>query len=266
MLYAHLGGQPALNAYSALFAHDPAGRPGGGLMELEKLFVRAARAAARHRRHGRRPTRRRYGVARGRLEGVRPGGCQRARRHRRRWSTSCSSAAEGHLVGTVGPRYFGFVIGGSTPAATAADMLAVGWDQNAFNPVLSPAAEAAERAAGGWVKDLLGLPDGASVGFVTGAQAANTVGIACGRHWVLEQAGLRRRDRRADRRTASPGRHGLRAARHHRPVAAAARARHGVAGAACSPTTRAPSTSTTWPASWRPSRSGRRSSACRPAT
>ena len=99
------------------------------------------------------------------------------------------AAAEGHLVGSVGPRYFGFVVGGSTPAATAADLLAVGWDQNAFNPVLSPAAEAAERAAGGWVKDLLGLPGGASVGFVTGAQAANTVGIACGRHRVLEQAG-----------------------------------------------------------------------------
>ena len=99
------------------------------------------------------------------------------------------AAADGHLVGTVGPRYFGFVIGGSTPAAAAADMLAVGWDQNAFNPLMSPAAEAAERAAGGWVKELLGLPGAASVGFVTGAQAANTVGIACGRHQVLEQAG-----------------------------------------------------------------------------
>jgi glutamate/tyrosine decarboxylase-like PLP-dependent enzyme len=99
------------------------------------------------------------------------------------------AAAEGHLVGSVGPRYFGFVTGGSTPAAAAADILAVGWDQNSFNPLMSPAAEAAERAAGGWVKDLLGLPSGASVGFVTGAQAANTVGLACGRHQVLERAG-----------------------------------------------------------------------------
>src|SRR5205085_8097203 len=99
------------------------------------------------------------------------------------------AAADGRLVGTVGPRYFGFVVGGSTSASAAADILAVGWDQNAFSPALSPAAEAAERAAGGWVKDLLGLPSAASVGFVTGAQAANTVGLACGRHWVLEQAG-----------------------------------------------------------------------------
>ncbi len=99
------------------------------------------------------------------------------------------SAAEGHLVRTIGPRFFGFVIGGSTPASTAADMLAAGWDQNGFSPALSPAAESAERAAAGWIKDLLGLPGGASVGFVTGAQAANTVGLACGRHQVLEQAG-----------------------------------------------------------------------------
>jgi glutamate/tyrosine decarboxylase-like PLP-dependent enzyme len=99
------------------------------------------------------------------------------------------AAADGTLVGTVGPRYFGFVIGGATPASTAADMLAVGWDQNAFSPVLSPAAEGAERAAGGWVKDLLGLPAESSVGFVTGAQAGNTVGLAIGRQAVLAAAG-----------------------------------------------------------------------------
>jgi glutamate/tyrosine decarboxylase-like PLP-dependent enzyme len=99
------------------------------------------------------------------------------------------AAAEGTIVGTVGPRYFGFVIGGASPAATAADILAVGWDQNAFSPVLSPAADGAERAAGGWVKDLLGLPAESSVGFVTGAQAGNTVGLAIGRQAVLAAAG-----------------------------------------------------------------------------
>jgi glutamate/tyrosine decarboxylase-like PLP-dependent enzyme len=98
-------------------------------------------------------------------------------------------AATPGLVGTVGPRYFGFVIGGSSPAATAADILATGWDQCAYNEVLSPAAAAAERAAGRWAKQLLGLPATASVGFVTGAQAANTVGLAVGRHKVLADAG-----------------------------------------------------------------------------
>ena len=64
----------------------------------------------------------------------------------------------------------------------------------------------------------------ASVGFVTGAQAANTVGLAGGRHHVLAEAGWDVERRRADRRAAGPGGRRRRAARHHRPVAAAARA------------------------------------------
>jgi glutamate/tyrosine decarboxylase-like PLP-dependent enzyme len=99
------------------------------------------------------------------------------------------AAAEPGLLATAGPRFFGFVVGGALPAATAADQLATGWDAVAFNAVTSPAAAAAEAAAGSWVKQLLGVPDTASVGFVTGAQAANTVGLASARHHVLEQAG-----------------------------------------------------------------------------
>ena len=99
------------------------------------------------------------------------------------------AGAEGGLVATAGPRYFGFVIGGSLDAAVAADVLTAGWDQCAFNAVLSPAAAVAEEVAGGWLKELLGLPATASVGFVTGAQAANTVGVAAGRHHVLAEAG-----------------------------------------------------------------------------
>ena len=99
------------------------------------------------------------------------------------------AAADGGLVATAGPRFFGFVIGGSVDAATAADVVAAGWDQCAFNAVLSPAAAVAEEVAGGWMKDLLGLPPTASVGFVPGAQAANTVGLAAARHHVLAEAG-----------------------------------------------------------------------------
>ncbi len=93
------------------------------------------------------------------------------------------------LVATPGPRFFGFVIGGALPAATAADIVAVGWDQCAFNAVLSPAAAVAEEVAGGWLKQLVGLPAAASVGFVTGAQGANTVSLATARHHVLAAAG-----------------------------------------------------------------------------
>ena len=104
----------------------------------------------------------------------------------------CRELAKGAaplLVGTVGPRFFGFVIGGSSPASSAADILTTGWDQCAYNEVLSPAAAAAERGAGRWAAQVLGLPDGVSVGFVTGAQGANTVGLAVGRHRVLADAG-----------------------------------------------------------------------------
>ncbi len=100
-----------------------------------------------------------------------------------------AAAAEPGLVATAGPRFFGFVIGGALPAATAADVLAAGWDQCAFNALLSPAAVAAEEVAGGWMKQLVGLPPSAAVGFVTGAQAANTVGLAAARHHVLAEVG-----------------------------------------------------------------------------
>ncbi|WP_426565727.1 pyridoxal phosphate-dependent decarboxylase family protein [Angustibacter sp. McL0619] len=99
------------------------------------------------------------------------------------------AAADPGLLASAGPRFFGFVVGGALPAATAADQLATGWDAVAFNAVTSPAAVAAEGAAGQWAKQLLGVPGTASVGFVTGAQAANTVGLASARHHVLGEAG-----------------------------------------------------------------------------
>ncbi len=98
-------------------------------------------------------------------------------------------AVDSGLVASAGPRFFGFVIGGSLPSALAADVLAAGWDQCAFNATLSPAALAAEEVAGDWVKDLLGIPATASVGFVTGAQEANTVALAAARHHVLAEQG-----------------------------------------------------------------------------
>jgi glutamate/tyrosine decarboxylase-like PLP-dependent enzyme len=99
------------------------------------------------------------------------------------------AAAEPGLTGNAGPRFFGFVIGGGLASATAADILAAGWDQCAFNGVLAPAAIAAEECAGGWLKQLLGIPETASVGFVTGGQEANTVALTAARHHVLANVG-----------------------------------------------------------------------------
>ena len=100
-----------------------------------------------------------------------------------------AEVVESVLVATTGPRYFGFVVGGALDAATAADVLTTGWDQPAFNVVTSPAAAVVEDVTGGWLKELLGLPAAASFGFVTGAQAANTVSLAAARHYVLAEAG-----------------------------------------------------------------------------
>ncbi len=93
------------------------------------------------------------------------------------------------LVASAGSRYFGFVIGGSLPAALAADWLTATWDQNAALAAASPAAAAVEDVVAGWVLDLLGLPATSTVGFVTGCQMANFVGLAAGRHAVLARAG-----------------------------------------------------------------------------
>ena len=93
------------------------------------------------------------------------------------------------LMGSSGPRYFGFVVGGALEAALLADLMAVGWDQLAFNEATSPAAIAFEDVAGRWLKELLGLPAAASVGFVTGGQGANTVGLAAARWKVLDDVG-----------------------------------------------------------------------------
>ena len=97
--------------------------------------------------------------------------------------------AQPGLMASAGPRYFGFVVGGSIDAALAADMLTSGWDQAAFNEALSPAAMAFEDVSGRWLKGLLRIPPTASVGFVTGAQAANNVGLAAARWKVLRDRG-----------------------------------------------------------------------------
>jgi glutamate/tyrosine decarboxylase-like PLP-dependent enzyme len=102
---------------------------------------------------------------------------------------SLSAAADAGLVASAGPRYFGFVVGGSLPAALGADWLASAWDQNAGLYVLSPAAAVAEEVAAGWLVELLGLPIGTSVGFVTGATMANFTALAAARHGVLARAG-----------------------------------------------------------------------------
>lgn len=86
-------------------------------------------------------------------------------------------------------RFYGWVIGGTLPAAMAADWLVSAWDQNTGLRFATPAVAAAEEAAGRWVLDLLGLPGGSDVGFATGASMANFSGLAAARWRVLERVG-----------------------------------------------------------------------------
>lgn len=103
--------------------------------------------------------------------------------------TDLAHRADPGLVAIPGGRFFGFVIGGTLPAALAADWLVSTWDQNSGSTTLTPAIAALERTAGEWMCDLLGLPAAASVGFVTGAQVSNWVCIATAQHAVMRRAG-----------------------------------------------------------------------------
>jgi glutamate/tyrosine decarboxylase-like PLP-dependent enzyme len=88
-----------------------------------------------------------------------------------------------------GPRFFGFVIGGSLPAALAAGVLAGAWDQNTAKAAVTPGTAKVEDVALRWLLEALSLPSGAGGAFVTGATMANFTALAAARHAVLARAG-----------------------------------------------------------------------------
>lgn len=94
-----------------------------------------------------------------------------------------------YISNTAGPRYFGFVTGGSTPASIAGDWLVSAYDQNAFgsNDSIAPQVE---RQTLHFLKQLFGLDESYFGSFVTGATISNMVGLALGRQWLGEQAGV----------------------------------------------------------------------------
>ena len=92
-------------------------------------------------------------------------------------------------VASCGPRYFGFVTGGSLPATRAAGILAGAWDQNGSTSLSSPAAAPLEEAGLRWLAELLGLPEGCGGALVTGATLANLSALAAARHGLLARLG-----------------------------------------------------------------------------
>jgi glutamate/tyrosine decarboxylase-like PLP-dependent enzyme len=100
-----------------------------------------------------------------------------------------AEACDPGLTAMPSGRFFGFVIGGTHPAGLAADWLVSAWDQNSGLRRLTPAHSAVEDIASSWLLDLLDLPEGSAVGFVTGATMANFTALAAGRDAVLRRAG-----------------------------------------------------------------------------
>ena len=97
--------------------------------------------------------------------------------------------AEGGILGCSSGRFFGWVIGGTLPAALAADWLVSTWDQTAAIHACGPAAAVIEEVAGAWLKSLFGLPSSASFAFVTGTQMAHLTCLAAARRRLLARAG-----------------------------------------------------------------------------
>jgi glutamate/tyrosine decarboxylase-like PLP-dependent enzyme len=86
-----------------------------------------------------------------------------------------------------GPRFFHWVIGGSTPAALAADWFAILIDQNAGAWDMSPIATQLEELSLAWLQDLFGLPQAWGGVLTTGATTANFAALAAARQWCGEQ-------------------------------------------------------------------------------
>jgi glutamate/tyrosine decarboxylase-like PLP-dependent enzyme len=100
-----------------------------------------------------------------------------------------AEACDPGLTAMPSGRFYGMVIGGSHPAALAADWLTSAWDQNAGLRDLTPAHTAVEDVASSWLLDLLGLPSDSAVGFVTGATMANFTCMAAARDETLRRVG-----------------------------------------------------------------------------
>jgi glutamate/tyrosine decarboxylase-like PLP-dependent enzyme len=92
-------------------------------------------------------------------------------------------------MGIAGPRFYGFVMGGSLPAALAANMLASAWDQNTGLYNITPGTAKLEQVALRWLLDVLGLPSHCAGAFVTGTTVAHITALAAARHAVLAKAG-----------------------------------------------------------------------------
>lgn len=94
------------------------------------------------------------------------------------------------IVGSTGPRYWGFVTGGATPASIIGDWLATVYDQNSFaTKGQGDVSAVIELETIQLLLDLFGLPKDFLGGFVTGATMSNFTCLAVARQWMGKQVG-----------------------------------------------------------------------------
>jgi glutamate/tyrosine decarboxylase-like PLP-dependent enzyme len=91
---------------------------------------------------------------------------------------------------SAGPRFYHFVIGGSTPASLAADWVVSLLDQNAFVRASSRLADAVETVSLDWLRQLVGLPAGWGGALTASATFGNVTGLALATHWWAERHGV----------------------------------------------------------------------------
>nr|WP_315198481.1 pyridoxal-dependent decarboxylase [uncultured Flavobacterium sp.] len=94
------------------------------------------------------------------------------------------------LVSQAGPRYWGFVTGGATPASIAGDWLTTIYDQNTQATKAQGGVSALiEIETINLLLQLLALPKSFLGGFVTGATMSNFTSLAVARQWFGTQLG-----------------------------------------------------------------------------
>jgi glutamate/tyrosine decarboxylase-like PLP-dependent enzyme len=94
------------------------------------------------------------------------------------------------MVSQAGPRYWGFVTGGTTPASIVGDWLTTVYDPNAQATKAQGGVSALiEIETVNLLLQLLALPKSFLGGFVTGATMSNFTSLAVARQWFGKQSG-----------------------------------------------------------------------------
>ncbi len=155
---------------------------------MDDVVVRAAKYLAGLSERGVAPTEEAASALRNFADGAMASGLQQASVAAKQVLAELDEVGSPATIASAGPRFFGFVNGGTLPAPLAAHWMSTAWDQNSFSAASSPVGSVFEEIALAWLIDLLELPEGTEAAFTTGATLANFSALAAARHRLLERA------------------------------------------------------------------------------